>query len=185
MLNKIIKNKKGFTILEVIIAMSIVTMGLVGVLSLVQQNIQVETINRDYLIASNLAQETLEIVRNMRDENWLVNDGRSWDFQLYKADESNETSSTTFAVDYRGRDYEGVSNINYVPDNIDDPGAHLYFDSYNYYSHDNTGISTKFYRIVEINKKSDDCLLARSIVKWSERGRTHEYVAETLLYNWR
>src|SRR3990172_140667 len=60
----------GFTIIEVIIAISLVNIGLLAISSLVIQNIQTQDINREYIIASMLAQEGLELARNIRDNNW-------------------------------------------------------------------------------------------------------------------
>jgi prepilin-type N-terminal cleavage/methylation domain-containing protein len=69
---KIIKNKKAFTLLEIIIVIYIISLGLVGVMSLFLQTIKVQNINKNKLIASQLAQEGIETIRNIRDENWIL-----------------------------------------------------------------------------------------------------------------
>ena len=65
-------NNKGFTILEAAIALGIVVMGLFGVVALLTQNLQTQSINRDSIVASLLAQEGLELVRNARDTRALA-----------------------------------------------------------------------------------------------------------------
>jgi prepilin-type N-terminal cleavage/methylation domain-containing protein len=61
----------GFTLLEVIIAIFIFTVGLVAVWSLIQQPLSYSKIASQKLIAIYLAQEGIEIVRNIRDSNLL------------------------------------------------------------------------------------------------------------------
>jgi len=71
-----IENKKAFSLLEIIIAMFIISMGVIGVMSLIVSNINLGLFSKNKLIAMNLAQEGIELVRNIRDENWL--DGDNW-----------------------------------------------------------------------------------------------------------
>ena len=167
------RNRKGFTILEVIVALGIAMLGLLGVVSLVIQNMQVQVFNKYYLTASMLAQEGLELVRNIRDENWL-NFGANWDDDI-------KTGDGTFVIDYSGR-----SSIDYGPNNIDDNGARLYLDGNGYYAHGSSGIMpTPFSRLITVMSDGTDKLDVVVIVQWKEHGRTHQYVAETFLYNWR
>ncbi|OHA66878.1 MAG: hypothetical protein A3C04_02450 [Candidatus Wildermuthbacteria bacterium RIFCSPHIGHO2_02_FULL_45_25] len=63
--------RKGFTLIEVIVAVGIITVGVVGVLSLVNQSLSLSTDLRNRIVATYLAQEGVELVRNMRDYNWL------------------------------------------------------------------------------------------------------------------
>ncbi|NCQ16134.1 hypothetical protein GW814_00575, partial [Candidatus Falkowbacteria bacterium] len=63
-------NNQGISILEVIVAILIITIGMIGVMSLVIQNVEAQYINKNILIASGLAQEGLELARNTRDLNW-------------------------------------------------------------------------------------------------------------------
>jgi type II secretory pathway pseudopilin PulG len=64
-----IKKARGFSILEIVIVIYIITMALIGVMSLTMQNIKAQTIDKNNLIASELAQEGIEIVRSARDNN--------------------------------------------------------------------------------------------------------------------
>src|SRR3989338_3959528 len=133
MKTKIIKNNSGISILEVIVAILIITIGMVGVLSLVIQNIQAQYINKNILIASGLAQEGLELVRNIRDLNWLTL-GNAWNQSI--------VGDGTYAVDYRGR-----ISINAAVNLISDADARLYINDINgLYTHTPTGnTATNFY----------------------------------------
>lgn len=167
------RNKKGFTILEVTAALGIAMLGLLGVASLVIQNMQAQAFNKYYLTASMLAQEGLELVRNIRDENWLTF-GADWDDDI-------NTGDGTFAIDYNGR-----GSIDYSPDDVGDSGARLYRDGNNYYIHNGSGTTpTPFSRLITVTPDGADKLDVVATVQWQEHGRIHQYVAETYLYNWR
>lgn len=68
-----IRNEKGFSLIEVMIGMTILTIAIVAatsiLISLINSN---KNITRT-LQAYNLAQEGIEAVRNIRDTNWLNN----------------------------------------------------------------------------------------------------------------
>ena len=69
--------EKGFTILETLFAIVVITVGLVGVIGLIVYTISISRVSPDKVIAANLAQEGIEIVRNIRDSNWI--EDVSWD----------------------------------------------------------------------------------------------------------
>jgi prepilin-type N-terminal cleavage/methylation domain-containing protein len=67
------KNKKGFTIAEVLVASFILSIGVTAVLSLMSGSIKASIDSRNVIIASELAQEEVELIRNIRDNNWAKN----------------------------------------------------------------------------------------------------------------
>ena len=62
---------EGFTLLETIIAIGIMTMALVGILGILSTSISVGKDIRLRHIAVNLAQEGVEVVHNIRNTNWV------------------------------------------------------------------------------------------------------------------
>lgn len=62
----------GFTLIEIIVVVSIVTVAFVSIIGLVQRAIVLYYNNKNVLIANNLAQEGIELVRYVRDDNWLI-----------------------------------------------------------------------------------------------------------------
>lgn len=156
--------------MEVIAAIMVITIGMVGVVSLVVQNIEAQYINKNILMASGLAQEGLELVRNIRDANWLIQ-GNSWD--------QNIAGDGTYAIDYRG-----FSWINMSVNSIDEAGARLYVDGNGLYSHQITAIPTNFYRLITVADHSD-YLDVKCVIRWADGTQNHNYTAETYLYNWR
>lgn len=69
------KKKKGFMLADVLLAMFIIITALTAMLAAIMPVIYLEAYKRDHIIATNLAQEGIEMVRNMRDNNWK--NGRS------------------------------------------------------------------------------------------------------------
>ena len=66
-----IKNdKKAFSILEVLVGIFIFSMWIVSVYSIIITTLNLNDYNKNYIIASNLAREQLELVRNIRDSNY-------------------------------------------------------------------------------------------------------------------
>lgn len=169
--------KSGFTLLEVMMATLIIGIGLVGVSSLIVQNVQVQYINKNVLIASQLAQEGLELVRNIRDENWLT-DGNDWKIGAGSGTDSDIVQDGDYVIDYLGDIDDSVNSI-------DEDGAKLYINSSNFYTHTSAGnTETNFYRLITVNDLVS-YLEVKCTVRSKERDRTHDYEAETVLYNWR
>jgi prepilin-type N-terminal cleavage/methylation domain-containing protein len=67
------KNKKGFSFVEVMTAVFILTVGIIAALSLFSSQLTQLLNSRNQVIAGLLAQENMEIVRNIRDNNWANN----------------------------------------------------------------------------------------------------------------
>lgn len=69
--NWLVRKSPGETLLEVIVALLVITMGAATATSLILTAIRANVFNKDSLIALNLAQEGLEYMRNLRDSNWI------------------------------------------------------------------------------------------------------------------
>lgn len=74
--SQILNSKSGFTIIESLVAISILVVAIVGTSSAVQSAISSYIYSKDQIIAFYLAQEGFEQIRNFRDENRLKN--RHW-----------------------------------------------------------------------------------------------------------
>ncbi|MDP2736924.1 MAG: hypothetical protein Q8O59_04080 [bacterium] len=175
---KKISNNSGISILEVVVAMMIITMGMVGVLSLVIQNVEAQYINKNVLMASGLAQEGLELVRNIRDLNWLI-PGNNWKLGAGAGANTDIIQDGTYTIDYQGN-----SGINEAVNLISDAGARLYIDNNGLYTHTATATSTSFYRLITVVDKTD-YLDVKATIRWKDGTQDHNYTAETFLYNWR
>lgn len=68
---------RGFSLLEVIVAISILTTGIAGAVALISQTISMGSLATRQLVAAHLAQEGVEVIHNIRHTNWVeeANDG--------------------------------------------------------------------------------------------------------------
>lgn len=74
---------KGFTLVETLVAITIVLLAVMGPFQLVKDSLTASYVARDQLVATALAEEGLEYVRSVRDGNYLYSlehsgAGRSW-----------------------------------------------------------------------------------------------------------
>jgi hypothetical protein len=169
---------KGFSLIEVIGAVTILLMGLVGVLSLVIQNSRVIHHNELRLVGVMLAQEGVELTRNQRDSNWLS--GAVWNSGICAA-----ACDPTFTVEMTTG---GALNFNYTPNVIGDSGTTLRVSTNGLYQHSG-GISTTIFRRLittsnPVGCNSTSCLRVVSQVQWDLRGRTYTQQVEEYLYDW-
>lgn len=166
----IVKNKKAFSLLEVMVAMLIISIGMIGVISLIVSNINLSNLSKNKLIAMNLAQEGIELVRNIRDENWL--DGDDW--------QDGIINDGSYIVDYSGE-----SSVNDVPDDIDDNSAKLYLDGDGFYQHSVTADDTVFSRLIIITDDTATSTTVRSYVKWRQGDKIFDYIVDSIIYDWK
>jgi prepilin-type N-terminal cleavage/methylation domain-containing protein len=66
------KSKSGFTLIEALVAITILTLSITGAFSAANSAMRASSIARDQLTASYLAQEGIEYVRMLRDNAYLV-----------------------------------------------------------------------------------------------------------------
>lgn len=163
MFKKNIKTEAAFSLVEMIVVLFVISVGLIGVLSLVIQNIQSQSLNKDNIIAYQLAQEGIELVRKTRDSNWLAS--VDWNLNLVDG---------TYYMDY----------LDATP-NISNVSTGKLYKGGGYYSHDSSGEETSFSRLLKIESIDANHLRVYSIVSWFNRDKTFEYKLETELYDWK
>ena len=144
------------------VAISVITIGILGIYSLVPNILSTSFENVDKFIAAQLAQEGVEIVRNIRDDNWLR--GSSWNDGLTYCFEGCQ-------IDYND------SSLSYYNDN-----DYLKMDSAGFYNYE-TGQNTKFKRKIIITQNGDDILNVKVQVSWSTSKPPFDI--QENIYNWR
>jgi Tfp pilus assembly protein PilV len=113
------KNEEGFTLIETLIAVIILIVSVVTPLSIASQAIIYSATARDQIIASNLAQESIDFIRNERDRSALntvaPNPARFQNFLLkfgaYTGPNTYCYSNDGCAIDVQIPTYTGAGNI--------------------------------------------------------------------------
>lgn len=159
------KNNKGFTLLEVIVAIFILAVGVGGTFSLISQTLSAASLIELKLTSSYLAQEGIEIVKNLRDKAWL--EQMPWDTYIPTGE---------WEVDYLTRD---LQERGYA-----DPGVPLNIDDANGFYSYQPGTATKFTRKVSIQAAGIERLEVSIEIRWKERGRSHSIEILEYITNW-
>ena len=156
-----LKPANGFTLIETLVAIFILGLGLTAASALLNQNIASARLVRDNYIASGLVQEGIEVVRNMRDNEWhqdaafgvIVQDG-TW---------SVEWNSTALGSNYN---------------------TFLKKDAGGFYNY-SSGIDTVFKRQVVVSTVAAGIeKKVVATVNWTVNGQPKTLSAEAHLFNW-
>jgi len=151
--------KKGFTIIEVLVAVVILTMGAGGAFVLLSRTVSFTSAVNGRLVASYLAQEGIEIVRNIRDTNWL------------EGEALNEgIPEGSWEVDYNTMSLSNAYSGNFLK---------LGSGMYQYQS----GENTSFQRDITIAHIENGIDVTVDVF-WEIKGQTYDVEASTILYNW-
>lgn len=159
---------KGFTLIETLIALLVIAIGVGGLFALVNQTVSFTANAAAQLTATSLAQEGIEIARNIRDSNFLkIHNGIAvqWDDGLTGCSSSTagcEADYATGALEAQDR-FLNLAN--------------------GFYSYA-AGVQTQFKRKIFVDSNGTDVKNIRIQITWQERGKTHSITAATVLYNW-
>jgi prepilin-type N-terminal cleavage/methylation domain-containing protein len=172
--------EKGFTLIELIISIFIISVALIGIYSAFSIVVILTSDTADRLTAAYLAQEGQEIVRNIRDTNWLTMDTcflatsdplcASWVDGLAPAAVNNPIDC---AIATAGcvADYTSTRMSSYTS------GSYLHLDDTNSFYNSTSGATvTKFERkifitpIIDINGTVADHIIKVTVqVSWDKK----------------
>lgn len=173
---------RGQTLLESLLAVTVIVIGIVAIVSLfIALNIAGRQ-NQDQLVASYLAQEGIEVIRNIRDSNWLAQEsGKSLDWTDNWTASADITAIPLLSFNY-------VWSLSFVPNDYSllyqDPDTKVYrqFDG----SVPANYLPTKWSRLLEISPlPSGNGYQIISKVKWAEQGKEHIFALAENIYDWR
>lgn len=194
---------RGFTLLETIVAFAVIFAALIGPVSLITRGLIDVTFAKNKLVALNLAQEGIELVRLTRDNNVLcdylngvvVRDfGQNPDSSpqyLYdnpqprKADALNLESISCGAETLESPDFTGGSGAAVI--RFYTGGS--YADFYGHAGAGGPSVETQFSRKIRIEGVDVGsgvyAMKITSTVEWTERGLARTVILKDVLYNWR
>ena len=183
LLNKIMVNiqfqsnkmevRGGFTIVETLVAVAVLMIAVAGPLVVATKGLNSALASKNQMIASYLAQDTMETVKNIRDNNLVAlksdpNWKNKW-LQVFGYSVNGECSSLN-----NGCDVNGVDKVGASLDRTTCPGGpcRIYYKDDTGYTHKNIGGATVFLRSFyfdaqpENNRRPE--VLVHVIVDWKE-----------------
>jgi prepilin-type N-terminal cleavage/methylation domain-containing protein len=176
-MQKLLKQKnRGFTIVESLVAIAILVAAVIGATSAVQSGISSYIFSKDQITAFYLAQEGLEQLRNLRDENHLNDNGWLHGIAENSSDPCYfgeactvspiETSSLIHC--------SGVGSCAYLRED-DDTGFFGYNASWS---------TTKFRRQIVLTSVNANEVSAEVTVSWAKGLINRSFVARENILNW-
>lgn len=181
-----------FSIIEVLIGIFVFTLGLVAVYALISSSLRVNNYNKHAIVASNLAREQIELIKNIRDTNYeqlkVWNAIESWNLETdkyYKIFLKNSDADISLQ-EQTAWDENDISKNTAYKICWDASNAYNYCDQITW---DKT--KTPYYKYVYISQAKDslnapieDSYIIISKVIWYSYG-AHEFEIKTLLSDWR
>jgi len=149
MLNKQKLNKKAMSIIEVMIAIFIFTLWLSSVFMIISSAGNINTYNKDFIIASNLAREQVELIRNIRDTNYIK--FQKWNMLRPESWNYNTVFSSSTTQLYK------FENWNWIWDFHIKSSTWAYVSDFRNALKDNTNIIKEEYRLCLENNKYVYC----------------------------
>lgn len=178
---------KGFTLLEVLVAISILMVAVVAPITIAQKGLSSSGYSRNQMIASYLAQDAIEYIKNRRD--YAAINSLDATYNLHNYDWSGFLTELTLCKDLVGCEIDTINNNISV---FSDTNP-LKKDSNNFYQYLNQGCSdpagcvTNFTRKInmQVNDlgggKKDEALVTVT-VRWGTSDE--QVIVNTLIYNY-
>lgn len=160
------RNKEnGLTLIEALVSFFILTSAITGSFVLIQKNLIIASVIKNEVIASQLAEEGVEIIRNLRDSDW--HSGKVFGTSIPDGTYRVQWDSTSLLLN--GPDFLKLNSSNGL------------------YGYD-FGIDTPFQRSIIISTNFGESAIRKIItvsVNWTERGGNKSIQAEEHLFNWK
>ena len=153
----------GFTLVEALVSLLIFSVALTAIFYLLANNLKAASLVKNNFIASGLVQEGMEVVRNLRDNDWYL---------------GNSFGTTIPDGTYRAQ-WNSQALLPLAPD------PYLKKDSGNGLLSYDTGNDTVFKRTVTISAVSGIEKRVMVAVTWNERGIPKSVSAEDHLFDWK
>jgi len=158
--------------IEAMVALSVAVVGILGVFTLTSRSLSINRVDADRYVAVNLANEGIELVKNLLDKN-IMDDLQPWNFL------SGYSGNGDYEMDYN------------------DPGlTRLFGDARNlFFSKDGSGyyryqqpeypndVQTAFKRVIRIESPTANHIKVVSKLSWTSRGGSYDFSVEDHFYD--
>lgn len=186
MINKKIKNNRGFTLIETMVAVFILTVSVVSLMNVVTSSLFAAKYAKDEITVNYLLQEAIDYIRNDRDTIFLSseNPGDSWGIFLDRYTICN-TSGDCYIDILSGWGPQSCSSLGADCTTLyynSDPSTNQAF-----YTHDKSisgAVKSKYKREIEVKNSSSDEVDIKVTVKWNNGSLAKERTLKTSLLKW-
>lgn len=178
-MRKFLKQKnKGFTLVETLVAISIFSISILGLLSVLASGISNTTYAKQKMTADYLAQEGIESIRNMRDTFVLYPANGSWN--SFKAQLASCSPNNGCGFD----NSVGKTDPNFIFNcSAHSYGCKLYLSNGNYNT-DLSGADSGFVRKIWMTTIGADEVRIFSNVSWTQNSSSYSITFSEDLFNW-
>lgn len=193
--------QQGLTFIEVIVAIGVLLTGIISGLTLTTFTLNSSVASEGRLRAANFAREGIEVVRQIRDSNWLA--GNLWFSGIlqdpgtrYRLTVNFDSESNVWTTEDQAVNIETCAN------------CQLYYrPTTGVFSHDTGGELTSYKRLITINQicwqteLAEEAIMAAgqgctantslvgyqltSQVTWTDNNQEHELKVIDRIYDWR
>lgn len=149
-IKKIQKNRRkndGFTIIETLVAITILMISIAGPLTVAHKGLTSALYARDQMIASYLAQDAIEYIKNLRDNNLLK--GQAWNDGFSNCVLQGGVTTYCIVDTYGGTPSPGATNNGIQPKNGQNATLYTSSKGYTHYSIDTQKTSfSRYFHLV-------------------------------------
>ncbi len=170
-MEKFLLNRSGQVMVEAVVALTVLAFGISGIFVLFSNSLGLNRLSTDEYIASGLASEGIEVVKNILDSNYMLN--KSGTATAWNNGLANCTLGCS--VQY---DSTAVGSLEATPLSF-----HSSTGTYDYGA---SGTSTKFTRTITISGVVNNEITIISRIDWTGlKGLSYNLVLEDHVFNWR
>ena len=182
--------RSGFTLIEVLVAISILAVVITATMSLVTNNISITFIAKNQLLANHLANEGIELVRQKRDSNILAKangSGINWNDGFSEMDCGSGRSCWVSALNISNGNFAYTPQIGSCSSGGCGSILELKTNASGMLGHSHSGggwgVPTNFYRKIETISLNTNEIRIISTVGFTLKNKTREVVVEKVLRN--
>ncbi len=187
------KQKRGFTVVEAMVAISILLLSITGAFTVAQSSLQSTSYAKNKTAAYYLAQEGLEYIRHLRDNNGLkmLKDRTgtvTWLDGFAKPGAGNPCSDSAPCY------VDSTNEIGSEPIVCPESGCPLFYlnvatGQFQYVDKHDLTVPSTFRRTItiipqSIDASTDDQVRVRVVVDWDQNGVPRSLEVSENLYNW-
>lgn len=183
--------RSGFTLIETMVAIAVLAIALTGPFVAVQTALNASYVARDQLVAASLAQEGMEYIRSVRDNNYL-NNRSTWMTGLSGLSCYGNNPSGYCTIDPTRGDVNtaGAGSCNSTTGSAMTYCSSfsvvpmLYISSSNLYNQQSSGTASRFKRGVQIQVVSATEVRVSVTVSWTSAHQSYSVVVTDTLRDW-